>query len=221
MLKKNFSILARSTHTNVCIRISFNTLSLSLSFFLSSFLAVSRSLCEVWKLQRSCRLRNLTGHCAAPHQTLDNYAPMKVRPFANSFEVAFKSRFSSKCHADLCDAGRRPLLCLSTSGVQFSFLIEHDHGSLVHGRKPLFRWRLDRHLLVTEVQVEQRPCQYCQLKTKKRAKRRSWCVPGPLKRGQEHFSCPLLSGPGTLSTHYRARMVFSSPYADIADWSMP
>ena len=58
-------------------------------------------------------------------------------------------------------------------------------------------------------------------KKKKRAKRRSWCVPGPLKRGQEHFSCPLLSGPGTLSTHHRARMVFSSPYADVADWSMP
>ena len=56
---------------------------------------------------------------------------------------------------------------------------------------------------------------------KKRAIRRSWCVPGPIKRGQEHFSCPLLSGPGTLSTHHRARMVFSSPCADVADWSMP
>ena len=56
---------------------------------------------------------------------------------------------------------------------------------------------------------------------KKRAKRRSWFVPGPLKRGQEHFSCPLLSGPGTLSIHGRARMVYSGPCADVADWSMP
>ena len=37
--------------------------------------------------------------------TSDNYAPMKVRSFANSFEVAFKSRFSSKWS----------LLCWATS----------------------------------------------------------------------------------------------------------
>ena len=45
--------------------------------------------------------------------------------------------------SDLCDAG--PLLRRSTSGVQCSFLIEHDHGfpgSLVHGRKPLSSSRM-------------------------------------------------------------------------------
>ena len=70
--------------------------SLFLSFLLSRCFSLSLTSDEVWKLQRSCRLRNLTGYCAAPHQTFDNYAPMKLRPFANSFEVAFKSRFSSK-----------------------------------------------------------------------------------------------------------------------------
>ena len=73
---------------------------LSLSFFfflLSRCFSLSLTSDEVWKLQRSWRLRNLTGYCAAQDQTLDNYAPMKVRRlFANSFEVAFKSRFSSK-----------------------------------------------------------------------------------------------------------------------------
>ena len=67
-LKKNFSILARSTRTNVCILISFNTVSLSffLSFLLSRCFSLSLTSDEVWKLQRSCRLWNLTGYCAAP-----------------------------------------------------------------------------------------------------------------------------------------------------------
>ena len=53
---------------------------------------------------------------------------------------------------------------------------------------------------------------------KKRAKRRSWCVPdpGPLKRGQEHM--PSFKRAGN-AFHYRAHMVYSSPCADVADWS--
>ena len=107
---------------------------LLLSFLLSRCFSLSLTSGEVWKLQRSCRSRNLTGYCAAPHQTLNNYPPMKVRPFANSLEKLHSNRASLR--SDLCDAG--PLLRRSTSGVQCSFLIEHDHGSLVHGRKPLF-----------------------------------------------------------------------------------
>ena len=103
---------------------------LFLSFFLSRCFSLSLTSDEVWKLQRFCRSWNLTGYCAAPHQTLDN-PPMKVRPFLSKLH---SNRASLR--RDLCDAG--PLLCRSTSGVQCSFLIEHDHGSLVHGRKPLF-----------------------------------------------------------------------------------
>ena len=111
------------------------------SFFLSRCFSLFLTSDEVWKLQRSCSSRNLTGCCAAQHQTLDDYAPMKVRPLANFFEVAFKSRAS--LWSVICDA--RPLLPRSTSGVCCSLLTEHGHGSLVHGRKPLFHWRLDGH----------------------------------------------------------------------------
>ena len=196
MMLKKYSILARwSTHTNVCILISFNTISLSF-FLLSRCFSLSLTSDEVWKLQRSCRSRNLTGCCAALHQTLDDYGPMKVRPLANFFEVASKSRFSSKrslrCQAISCDA--RPLLGRSTSGVRCSFLIEHGHGSLVHRRKPFFRCRLDRN--------------FTHHLTAGRTKALS-ILPA------------LLSGPGTHSTQHRARMVYSSPWADVADWSMP
>ena len=207
-------------------RMHTNFFQYGLSFFLSFFLSFLLCRCfslsltsdQVWKLQRSCRSRNLTGYCAAPHQTLDNYAPMKVRPFANSFEVGFKSRFSSKwslrCwttsssfdewRAVFFSYGARPWK--PRPRTQTSFLLEARSTFTRH-------WTAGRtKALIVNIAIS---------KKKKRAQRRSWCVPGPLKRGQEHFSCPLLSGPGTLSMHHRARMVFSSPCADVADWSMP
>ena len=54
---------------------------------------------------------------------------------------------------------------------------------------------------------------------KQRAKGVPDSFPTPLKAGSNTF--PASSGPGTHSTHHRARMVYSSPCADVADWSMP
>ena len=78
-----------------------------------------------------CRMRAVMPECEV--FVLDNYPPMKVRPMPTLSKL-HSNRASLR--SDLCDAG--PLLRRSTSGVQCSFLIEHDHGSLVHGRKPLF-----------------------------------------------------------------------------------
>ena len=120
--------------------IFFSIRSLSLSLFLSGCFSLSLTCDEVSKLQSSCRSRNLTGCCAAPHQTLDDYAPMKRSVRLPIFSKLHSCRASLR--SDLCDA--RPLLGRSTSGVLCAFLIKLGHGSLVHRRKPLFRWRLDR-----------------------------------------------------------------------------
>ena len=78
------------------------SLALSRSFFLPFLLCRCFSLSltsdEVWKLRRFCRSRNLTGYCAAPHQTIDNYAPMKVRPFEVQVTLLFEVIFAMLDH---------------------------------------------------------------------------------------------------------------------------
>ena len=137
-------------------------------------------------------------------------------PLPIFFEVAFKSRFSSTWS----------LRCSATS----SSFDERRAVFFSYRARP---WK-PRPRTQTSFSLQARSTFYSSLNCrsnkglvniaiskKKAAKRRSWCVPGPLKRGQGHFSCPLLSGPGKHSTHHRAHMVYSSPCADVADWSMP
>ena len=161
---------------------------LSLSFFLSFLLSRCFSLSltsdELWKLQRSFRSRNLTGYWAPPHQT--DTTAHEVRPFANSCEVAFKVAllfeviFAMQGHF---------FVVWRVRAVFFSYRAWPWKPR--HGRKPLSleaRSTFARHWTAGRTKA----LSILPSLKKKRAKGVSWAS-GPLKRGQEHFSCPLLT----------------------------
>ena len=124
---------------------------------------------------------------------------MKVRPFANSFEAAFQVSllfeviFAMLGHFFVVRRVACGVLFLSSTNMEASST-DANLFSLEARSKFTRHWTAGRTKTLS--------IQCIAISKKKRAKRRSWCIPGPLKRGQEHFSCPLLSGPGTLSTHH-------------------
>ena len=103
---------------------------------------------EIWPATAQLHIRHQTTTC--PWRSV----PLPILSKVHSCRASLRS--------DLCDAW--PLLRRSTSGVGCSFLIEHDHGSLVHGRKPLFVGSsIDIYSSLNCRSNKGLACQYCHL----------------------------------------------------------
>ena len=151
--KKILSILdlARSTHTNVCILISFNTVSFFLSFLLSRRFSLSLTSDEVWNseiLQVAKFDRLLRSSTSDIRQLRAREGPSLCQFFRSCSQIAllFEVIFAMLGHFFVVGRVACGVLFLSSTTIWKSR----------PRTQTSFRSRLD-------LQVEERPCQYCHL----------------------------------------------------------